>query len=334
MRLMKARLDFARKVATLGKLKLANTHGGPGRVDDFGAARNLLFDVKNARAMDAPCSIPHLWGTASMRWTNWDNSTQSTLERSIATALAGGAVFDPQTFKSTVVVRNVGQLELLAAKVTAPAWPEEVFGKIDPAKAERGRVLFKRHCADCHVDVKRPEVLRADDDWPPDMLYDLDKIGTDPTRATNYAEPVGNRPFDEAVQETIGKYLEQAAKDDKVSEVELDKFRAGHKNVWRTPLKYAARPLAAVWATPPYLHNGSVPTIYDLLLPAKDRPATFALGQRDYDPAKLGYVAAVKGTPIFTFDTSIKGNSNRGHEFGTTLTDLERYELIEYLKAK
>jgi mono/diheme cytochrome c family protein len=332
MRLLRARLDFGLKVAALGKLKLANTHGGPGRVDDFGAARDLLFDVKFARPMGAPCSIPQLWGTAAMRWTNYDNTTQSTLERSVATALAGGAVFDPATYQSTVIVRNVGQLELLSAKITAPDWPEAVFGKIDRARAERGAVLFKKHCAECHVAAKRPATLAGDKDWPPDMLFDLDKIGTDPSRARNFAEKLGDRPYAEAVQETIGKYLEQAAKDEKVSTAELDKYRAGHKNVWRTTLKYAARPLSAVWATPPYLHNGSVPTIYDLLRPAKDRPRTFALGQRDYDPAKLGY-ATPKGTPIFTFDTTLKGNSNAGHEYGTDLADEQRYELIEYLKA-
>ena len=72
-----------------------------------------------------------------------------------------------------------------------------------------------------------------------------------------------------------------------------------------------------MWATAPYLHNGSVPTLHDLLLPPKDRPKTFPLGHRDYDPAKVGYTTTADG-PRFRFDTSKVGNSNAGHEYGTT----------------
>ncbi len=319
MRLLKARLDFAKKAAALGNLKLANTHGGPGRVDDFGAARAFLFDIKYARAMNAPCSIPHLWGATKLSWSNYDGSTQSTLERSVATALAGGAVFDPTTYQSTVPLRNLGELEALSAKITAPAWPEEVFGKIDRAKAERGAVHFKEHCAKCH--------------GPPDLLFAVKEIGTDAQRLLNYDVPLGERSFAAAVQEETGKYVARAAEDDKVAAAELAKLRAGHKNVWRTTNQYAARPLAAIWATPPFLHNGSVPTIYDLLLPVEQRPNSFPIGQRDYDPLKLGYVTAIKGEPIFRFDTSIVGNRNVGHEYGTTLSDPQRYELIEFLKV-
>jgi hypothetical protein len=332
LRLLKARIDFAKKAVAEAKLKLANTHGGPGRVDDFGAARNLLFDLKDAQAMDAPCSIPHLWGTRRLKWTNWDGSTQSSLERSLATALAGGAVFDPKTYRSTVNVRNLGRLEALAKKIAAPVWPEDLFGKIDRQKAERGAKLFKEHCAKCHVDPNRPRDLAADKDWPPDLLIDLTEIGTDPNRVRNYSRPLGDRSFGAAVQTETARYLEQACKDEQISAAELNTYRDGHANVWRTTSNYAARPLVAVWATAPYLHNGSVPTIHDLLLPADQRPKTFPLGQREYDPATLGYVTNVEKT-IFLFDTSKPGNSNAGHEYGTKLTDVERQELIEHLKA-
>ena len=319
MRLLKARADFALKGMALAKLKLENTPGGPGRVDDFGAARNLLFDIKNARAMNAPCSVPHLWGTGKLHWSNWDDSTQATLERSVATALAAGAVFDSKTHQSTVLLRNLGELEALSAKITAPAWPEDVFGKIDPAKADRGAVHFKKHCAKCH--------------GPADVLVDVKEVGTDPQRVLNYAVPLGEQSFGDAVQIETGKYVARAAQDDKISDAELDKFRGGHKNVWRTTGKYAARPLSAVWATAPYLHNGSVPTIYDLLLPAAERPKAFRFGHREYDPAKLGFQAAINSMPSFLFDTSKAGNSNAGHEYGITLTDEQRFELIEYLKT-
>ena len=113
---------------------------------------------------------------------------------------------------------------------------------------------------------------------------------------------------------------------------------------------YKPRPLAGIWATPPYLHNGSVPTIYDLLSPASERPATFMVGSREFDPVKVGLV--IKTDRGSRLDTSKSGNSNRGHEFnhgyqeyredsppqkgiiGPYLTPDERMAIIEHLKIR
>lgn len=97
-------------------------------------------------------------------------------------------------------------------------------------------------------------------------------------------------------------------------------------------LAYKARPLDGIWATAPYLHNGSVPTLWDLLLPANQRPRTFHVGSREFDPVKVGLgTNPVAGS--FLFDTSVKGNSNAGHAWGTALNDADRNALIEYLKS-
>jgi len=95
---------------------------------------------------------------------------------------------------------------------------------------------------------------------------------------------------------------------------------------------YKARPLNGIWATAPYLHNGSVPTLYDLLLPEEERPQTFSLGGWEYDPEKVGY-ATYTGPNAFEFNTEVKGNSNKGHTRGTSLSDEERWALVEYLKS-
>jgi cytochrome c5 len=106
-------------------------------------------------------------------------------------------------------------------------------------------------------------------------------------------------------------------------------------------LSYRARSLNGIWATAPYLHNGSVPTLYDLLLPVKCkegtgdgkfRPTTFKVGARTFDPKKVGFKS--EGYDGFTFDTTIRGNSNAGHVYGACrMTDEERWDLIEYLKS-
>jgi hypothetical protein len=75
-----------------------------------------------------------------------------------------------------------------------------------------------------------------------------------------------------------------------------------------------------------------VPTLYDLLLPAAQRPKAFAVGHREYDPVKLGYVeAAASGD--FIFDTAAPGNHNSGHEYGTGISESDRMALLEYLKG-
>jgi mono/diheme cytochrome c family protein len=97
---------------------------------------------------------------------------------------------------------------------------------------------------------------------------------------------------------------------------------------------YAARPLHGIWAAAPFLHNGSVPTLYDLLLPPEQRPRTFALGGREYDPVKLGFaVSTACGQQDCLVDTTRTGDGNGGHIWGTDLAETDRMALLEYLKT-
>jgi len=105
-------------------------------------------------------------------------------------------------------------------------------------------------------------------------------------------------------------------------------------------LAYKARPLTGIWATPPYLHNGSVPTLHDLLLPPDQRPQSFFLGSREFDPDKVGYVTAQSAENSFEFRTRdaggrmIDGNSNAGHDYNNAaLSEEDRRALVEYMKS-
>ena len=115
---------------------------------------------------------------------------------------------------------------------------------------------------------------------------------------------------------------------------------------------YRPRPLEGVWATAPFLHNGSVPTLYQLLLPPDERDTVFYLGRKEYDPGHMGLVTQ-PFPAAFRYDTRITGNSNRGHAFDDGLcgngvigfqredkpgycrrfTEHERLALLEYLKV-
>ncbi len=107
--------------------------------------------------------------------------------------------------------------------------------------------------------------------------------------------------------------------------------------VVRLGAKYKGRPLNGIWATAPYLHNGSVPNLAALLQPAAKRPTSFSIGVRTFDPVNVGFLQDVPGFARFNVNnpdgTPITGNSNAGHEFGANLTDQERYQLVEYMKT-
>lgn len=99
---------------------------------------------------------------------------------------------------------------------------------------------------------------------------------------------------------------------------------------------YESRVLNGVWAVAPYLHNGSVPNLWELMKPAKDRKSSFMVGSRIFDPKNVGY--AVDESPFktgaFLADpANANGNGNGGHEFGVGLTDDERWAIIGYMKT-
>jgi hypothetical protein len=236
--------------------------------------------------------------------------------------LGSGAVYDQkEKWKSSILPRNLYQLELLAKKTTPPIWPSE-FGAIDKDKSSRGAALFQQNCASCHSSAAS---------YYGGQLFDPAVIGTDSNRANLFTKPIGKESFACAISAVLSAIKLQAYRDANVSPQEADQMEAGRSPAWRVTGKYASRPLTGIWATAPYLHNNSVLTLYDLLLPAAKRPTAFAVGFREYDPIKIGY-AKQNADKDHTFDTSLPGNSNAGHEYAVDLSETDRQALVEYLK--
>jgi len=108
---------------------------------------------------------------------------------------------------------------------------------------------------------------------------------------------------------------------------------------FRKTFGYANMPLDGVWLRAPYLHNGSVPSLRELLEPAAKRPKVFYRGNDVYDPGKVGFVSTVPaqgGKRFFRYDTAVPGNANVGHEgkaYGTELSAQDKDALVEYLKT-
>jgi len=359
--LLQARVDFLRAIPTLNRSLGISTVEGYGRLDAFGIGRDELFGAIGANSLpaDAPVSFPHIWGMKVTGWLQWGANTNSVMERNIGQALGVGALYDAVTSRSTIRLDNLHVLETTAYKLNAPVWPE-FMPPIDQAKAARGKEDFKKYCVGCH------ETWTTDGQMREYKLFALSEVGTDPLTALNYERLVQQsagdvKPFPYAAMDLIKRVKMQAYQEggfdqQKIDDWESRSVRAGTRwdPTFRAPLLdsdrwddtkgrkvYRSKTLVGIWATAPYLHNGSVPTIYDLLLPAAQRPRSFALGTREYDPVKLGYQGDLskypppQGASPWTYDTRIAGNWNTGHEwkFYPELTDETRYELIEFLKS-
>jgi len=109
-------------------------------------------------------------------------------------------------------------------------------------------------------------------------------------------------------------------------------------NIFKVPGEpdaYESRVLHGIWATAPYLHNGSVPNLWELLLPPEQRKPSFMVGSQSYDPVHVGYVtdsSPYKDGNLVVGAGAAPGNSNAGHNYGTALSDDDRWALLEYLK--
>lgn len=336
---------------------------------------------ENYRIANAPVDYPQLWDMWTFDWVQWNGSAQQPMARNIGEALGVGATlafFDSAgqplqgdaRYPSSVRVRDLNLIEETLQRLKPPTWPEALFGAIDKPLAARGRALFAENCAACHV----PSVSEVNG-RPVQQLKMLavDYIGTDPGTASNIADqrydlsalqwdpaelarlnvelhPTPTEPLDlrrlsvakglAYVTAFVEEHAYRAAGITPAERPRLDGF--GLPIGVRELRAYKARPLAGVWATPPFLHNGSVPTLYQLLSPQYERSRTFYKGSFDYNPRHLGYrTEAFKNA--FLFDTSITGNHNSGHEFragkrgngviGRGLEPEERWALLEYLKV-
>ncbi|QAY94111.1 di-heme-cytochrome C peroxidase [Pseudomonas sp. ACM7] len=335
----------------------------------------------NYRVANAPVDYPQLWDMWTFDWVQWNGSAQQPMARNIGEALGVGATlnfFDANgqplkgdaRYPSSVRLRDLHLIEQTLQRLKPPAWPEELLGAIDKTQAAKGRELFTENCAGCHV----PRSVQSDGRWVQHLkMLPVEFIGTDPGAANNIADhrfdltalqwdPAELAQLDVQLQPTpvesldlsklssakglayvtafVGNRAFREANIPAAERPDMDGF--GLPIGVRELRAYKARPLAGVWATAPFLHNGSVPSIYQLLSPQDERATTFYKGTFEYDPRHLGYRTEAF-TNGFMFDTRITGNHNSGHEFragkrgngviGRLLQPEERWALLEYLKV-
>ena len=172
---------------------------------------------------------------------------------------------------------------------------------IDQVLASTGSKIYSQECASCHeVGQERTATV-----------IPIDEIKTDRHRLDEWTQGAAD-----AFNSGSGGYT----------------FNTSH---FRKTNGYASPPLDGIWLRAPYLHNGSVPTLTDLLEPESNRPKRFWRGYDVYDQQRVGFVAsgAEAEKSGFRYETNAAGNSNQGHLWGTGLSPEDKRALIEFLKT-
>jgi hypothetical protein len=310
---------------------------GPGRFDTFNPAKALLnwpFERLPPRETVGIVDFPSLWLQKQREgmWLHWDGNNNSVEERNRSAAFGTGAI--PTTL-------DTASLAVIARWLRTGAVPPSYPFAIDRALAARGKPLYERYCAACHGhdgrDFSGTRVGTVDP---------IDHVRTDPCRLDNYTHALA---------------AEQGNLYSGFPDLRFSHFRKTDG--------YANMPLDGIWLRAPYLHNGSVPTLRDLLEPSSRRPAFFYRGYDVIDRKKVGFVSNVpveNGASFFRYETRCTddpkngvncafernpdnrhddnichpgkwaGNSNSGHEgaeYGTELPAGDKDAIVEYLKT-
>jgi hypothetical protein len=333
----------------------------------------------NFVAYTAPVHFPRIWNSSWFEWVQYNGSIENPMTRNAGEALGVRATVNlagpkDQLYSSSVQVQTLFDMEqLLAGKppdvhtgftgLNSPKWPANILPPVNSELAAKGAVLYKEICQGCHMAPVTDPDFWASPEWKSaipggERHLDLEQIsithvGTDPAEATDMknrrlaippALGITSNEFGPALGQlvdfTVNHWYD--SQQPPTPAAVREQMNGNRPSGIRADLAYKVRPLNGVWATPPYLHNGSVPNVYALLSSVAERPKKFYLGNREYDPVNLGYVTdELPGG--FEFDTTVRGNLNSGHEFsddrtkqgviGRALSPDERRALIEYLKT-
>ena len=296
-------------------------------------------------------------------------------------------------YQTSIDLANLELFEKKLKSLESPVWPVEVLPEVDMGKAKKGKRIFTQYCQSCHSAIQRSSPLRkvtaqlesvnSVGTDPTVAKNSVEYKGWAGITRYQYTDtPAGSvvitqqqAPVSDLLRATVKSVLVTPDPDGSLVKGFLDRIYAVVLNYFDNPIKnsirrgnhepattqnpyaplmaYKARPLNGIWATAPYLHNGSVPTLYDLLLPKcqggstnseeECRPIKFMVGSREFDPEKVGF--KYTGYNGFQYDTAKPGNSNAGHEYaagktpqrdGKPLPPLnkpDRLNLLEYLKT-
>ncbi|YAF94490.1 MAG: c-type cytochrome [Nodularia sp. CChRGM 3473] len=270
---------------------------GPGRVDTFNPYKAIQFHFPMDKLRE-----DELIGTADFP-SVWNQAPREGLQlhwdgnnKSVDERNKSAALGAGVT-PTTIDLPRIDRVADWLWELPPPKYPYEV----NTTLATTGEKLFQNNCASCH----------AFGGANVGQVVPIQEIGTDPHRLDSYTyETMSN-------QNTLYTGYDWRFKN------------------FRKTNGYATMPLDGIWLRAPYLHNGSVPTLRDLLEKPENRPSKFYRGYDVIDREKVGFISTISeedGNKYFEFDASKPGNSNSGHLYGTELSPDEKDALVEYMK--
>lgn len=312
---------------------------------------------ENKTPVNAPVSYPVLWNTPQQHRLQWTAATVNTgmglLVHNVSKMLGlfanlhlaeihneDASAID---FKHTLNIAKLEALQNHLGSLASPIWPEQILPALDPAKYLPGKTLYAELCIDCH---KLPP-QRTTNAAVEDITVPQSKIGTDALAADNVAsvkvktgrlaQPDSSNPMrlgTEAFAFELVQYsalavinqnlqhseLARATIEKQAQETKIHCTIAAQTRPCFTLPSYKARPLNGVWASAPYLHNGSVANLWQLLQSPAQRLTKFNVGSWEFDPVNVGYVTEQVNDST-ELNTAIPGNSNAGHDYGTALSN-------------
>ena len=303
----RVREGFIQRRSRLAAFMADQKPWGPGRVDTFNPYKlvqmQTMYPALGAGERYGASDLPSIFNQRPRKdmELHWDGNNKSLAERNLSAALGAGV---------TVESADHAAIERVAEwlqDLKAPPSPH----KPDAAAAERGKAIYMRDCASCHGHQEKTDyVFKGDRLGKVTPNADL---GADPGRLDSYTEAFRQRQLNELFTGT----------------------RYQFKYFTKTN-GYANMPLDGLWLRGSYMHNGSVPTLRALLAPPGERPKAYVRGGDVIDGKNGGFVSPdcdPKNPPPkgHCYDTSLPGNGNGGHTYGTTLSASDKDDLIAYL---
>jgi hypothetical protein len=280
---------------------------GPGRVDTFNPYKLIQADMPlSSLQKDGLIGIadfPSIFnqGARAGMHLHWDGNNDSLDERNVSAAIGAGATPDSVEFET---IKHVATWLKTLRPPPSPNHP-------DPAAVARGRDVFMRQCRGCHgfQDTQAYNFIGE----TIGQVEPNSKLGADPHRLDSYTEKLRRYQLANFFVDPEHKFSHFAKTDG-----------------------YANLPLDGLWLRAPYLHNGSVPTLAALLAPPNQRPVAFVRGGDKPDQTNGGFEAPncdpqSQRSDGFCFDTTLPGNGNSGHLYGTDLQVSTKADLLAYL---
>jgi mono/diheme cytochrome c family protein len=304
----RVREGFVERRSRLAAFMADQAPWGPGRVDTFNPYKLVQFQMAYSSLTPGErygaSDFPSIYSQRPREGMNlhWDGNNDSLAERNLSAALGAGVTV------KTVDHASIERIAKWLLDFKAPPSPH----RPDPAAVARGKPLYMKECAACHgyqdgADYKFEGANLG-------KVLPNANLGADPGRLDSYTEAFRQRQINELFAGTP--------------------YQFSH---FKKTNGYANMPLDGLWLRGPYLHNGSVPTLRDMLSAPAERMPAYVRGLDVIDGKNGGFTAPrcdPAGRPPaqgFCYDTKKPGNGNGGHVYGTNLTAAEKDDLLAYL---